>query len=33
VAVKVPKSLLPAAAGFDGIHPDLRDRARAHRAD
>jgi acetamidase/formamidase len=29
VAVKAPKSLLPAAAAFDGVHADLRDRARS----
>jgi acetamidase/formamidase len=33
VAVKVPKSLLPAADAFDGIHADLRDRARALGSD
>jgi acetamidase/formamidase len=33
VAVKVAKSLLPAADAFDGIHADLRDRARALGSD
>jgi acetamidase/formamidase len=28
VVVKAPKAILPAASAFDGIHADLRDRAR-----
>ncbi len=28
VVVKAPKGILPAASAFDGIHADLRDRAR-----
>ncbi len=28
VVVKAPKTILPAASAFDGIHADLRDRAR-----
>jgi acetamidase/formamidase len=31
VVVKAPKSLLPAASAFDGIHADLRERARELR--
>ena len=29
VAVKAPKALLPAAVAFDGMHDDLRARARS----
>ncbi len=31
VVIKAPKSLLPAATAYDGLHDDLRNRARTER--